>query len=417
MRLQRPALATLFALAFAHPGAHANMEPALHCATAQLAALGWQVSTSGSDQLEVDPGRPCTRDSLDDALAQGDLRLAIPASPADANALATQLDALLEHPASHCAFSLRLGEATRRAIDRLVANGNFRFSAVQTGWIGFGLSGAARDGWERTRSFGRGYRPVDTPSRAIEGFYAASVRAECGVGRQIAQYAALYELFGALAFDAAFSRDEIMIGTFHMLETGPSVLLGSNAGRFRGDPLGARDATLGRQAFAGRPGYIVHVFDRDTLDDINNQAENFVVYDMSEDATHALLAAGDLGIVNSKARELWELSRQLRLTAPAIHERVLYDGDSSRLPALSAERHEVLERMRRLLDDPIMTGMRIYVHPKAVKPIAYHFIRLLDRNPRTPFRIELSPHNLQTTIYRRWLAQQTPQCAGTHPTQ
>ena len=34
--------------------------------------------------------------------------------------------------------------ATQRAVDKLVANERFRFSALQTGWIGFGPGGARR---------------------------------------------------------------------------------------------------------------------------------------------------------------------------------------------------------------------------------------------------------------------------------
>jgi hypothetical protein len=61
--------------------------------------------------------------------------------------------------------------------------------------------------------------------------------------------------------------------------------------------------------------------------------------------------------------------------------------------------------MRALLSDPFYREFEIYVHPKDVKPVGYHIARLLDRNPRTPFRIELGLHNLHTTIYERWAAQ------------
>jgi hypothetical protein len=380
------------------------------CLLDTLTELGWRIGQGSGDALAIDAGLPCMRSGLDDARAHGDLRLQLPLTQQDAAAREVALEALLEHPASHCAWSMRIGDATRRAVNRLVANTGFRFSALQTGWIGFGLGGAGRDGWERTRSFGRGYRPRDTPSRAIEGFYAADVRAECGVGRQIAQYATLYELFGPKDFDAAFARDEIMIGTFHMLEHGPSVLLGSSAGEFRGDGRGRRAASEGRQAFSGLPGFIVHVFARDTLDDINNQAENFVIYEVSDAAARALAAMGGLDATNVRARELWELSRGLDLTADRVFERLLYQRDASLLAAISPGKHETLRRMQALLDDPVFQGVQVYVHPKGVKPIAYHFARLIDRNPRTPFRIEIGLHNLHTTIYRRWIDQRRQRC-------
>jgi len=47
-----------------------------------------------------------------------------------------------------------------------------------------------------------------------------------------------------------------------------------------------------------------------------------------------------------------------------------------------------------------------------VQPIAYHLVRLLDRNPRTPYTVELTLHNLHTTLYRRWIDHQLRACAA-----
>ena len=69
--------------------------------------------------------------------------------------------------------------------------------------------------------------------------------------------------------------------------------------------------------------------------------------------------------------------------------------------------------MRALLDDPFYRGFMIYVHPQGVRPIGFHVARLLDRNPRTPYAIELALHNLHTTLYRRWLDSRLRETAGT----
>ena len=66
---------------------------------------------------------------------------------AGAAAIATLHQELLAHPATTCAYAFKLGDATRRAVERLAANEGYRFSALQAGWIGFGIGGAARDGW------------------------------------------------------------------------------------------------------------------------------------------------------------------------------------------------------------------------------------------------------------------------------
>ena len=40
---------------------------------------------------------------------------------------------------------------------------------------------------------------------------------------------------------------------------------------------------------------------------------------------------------------------------------------------------------------------------------------LLDRNPHTPFRIELALHNLHTTLYDRWVAYRVGACGRPGP--
>ena len=40
--------------------------------------------------------------------------------------------------------------------------------------------------------------------------------------------------------------------------------------------------------------------------------------------------------------------------------------------------------------------------------------RMLDRNPRTPYRIELALHNLHTTLYDRYVAWRLHECASTY---
>jgi len=300
-----------------------------------------------------------------------------------------------------------LEAATQRAVDRLVANEQFKFSALQTGWIGFGPGGPERDGWRRTVSFGRAFEPLQSPSRAIEGLYAGSFRAECGVGRQVAQYAALYELFGAQGFDAAFTPEEIVIGTFVQLNRSHSVLLGRRAGGFTRDGRAVQASKTGE--LEGLPGFIFHVFDETHLDDVHNQADNLVVYDASDAAKAALRARGGFEHYNRVNRRVWELSRTLDLTAHRIHERLLHERDDRLLDAIPANNRDTVLRMRALLDDPFYRGFRVYVHPKGVKPVGYHIARLLDRNPRTPFRIELGLHNLHTTIQARWTARH---CGG-----
>ncbi len=393
---------------------HARPGEAAPCTLAVLQELGWRVRAVQTAQLQWHAGAPCDRDDLADAHAHGDLLLQLPGGSDAAEAHAAELGPLLDDPATICAWSFRLGAATRRAADRLAGNDGFRFSALQLGWIGFGWGGAAEDGWERLDSFGRAFRPLDGNWRAIEGFYSGKLRTECGVGRQIAQYATQAELYGP-AFDQAFDADELVIGTFIQLQRTRSILLGSEAGEFVRDGRARLASAQGRQAFVGVPGFLVHVLHRSRLDDHNNQAQNFVVYDVSAEAAAALRAHDGFDHYNRQNRRLWRIANQLSLRPPQNFERLLIDRDEALRSRLRGEQLELLAQLDAIVADPFYGGFTIYVHPQGVKSVGFHVARMLDRNPRTPYKIELALHNMHTTMYQRHVAHLLAQCRSWNP--
>lgn len=385
------------------------------CRQRLLQELGWRFVAADVAAIDIHPGTPCDRASLAEAMAAGDLVVRVP-NDLDGAARSRLGEALLAHPATHCAYAFALGDATRRAVDRLVANPGFRFSSVQMGWIGFGPTGAAHDGWKPIATFGRGYQPSGANSRAIETFYTGNVRGECGLGRQVAQYAAQAELYGMDGFDAEFAADEIVIGTFNRLNETRSILVGSSAGEFTRDGRAVQASQQGRQAFMGLPGFIFHVLDRSKLDDLNNQAENFVVYEVSADAAAALREHGGLEFYNERNREVWSLARSIQARKPRrFFERLLFERDATLRAEQSATTQATLEQIDRRLGDPFYRGFQVYVHKQGVKPVGFHVARLLDRNPRTPFRIELALHNLHTTLYRRYVDYRLRTCEGGLP--
>ena len=232
------------------------------------------------------------------------------------------------------------------------------------------------------------------------------------MGRQVAQLATLRELFGDAAFDSAFTAGELSIGTFLTLHDTESILLGSSAGEFFADGKAVRTAAMGRQAFMGVPGFIAHVFDRQYLDDINNQAENFIITDLSEAAAQALAHRGGLAWYDARNRQIWELARQLPPQGRRGFERLLYERDAELRQALPVPQRGIVARIDSLLSDPVYRQLMVYVHRQGIKPLGYHVVRLLDRNPRTPFAIDLALHNLHTTIYQRWLGSRLQACAA-----
>ncbi|PJL31319.1 hypothetical protein B9Y64_06995 [Stenotrophomonas maltophilia] len=384
----------------------------LDCTQGLLQRLGWRFEEASLSAPQVHGGPVCTRASLAESQAAGDLRVLWPAA-LPAAARQALLQRLLDDPATVCAYAFELGAATQRATSALQGNPGFRFSGPQLGWIGFGLQGAPAQGWQRTRSFGRGFVPRAGNSHALQAFYSGSVRAECGVGRQVAQLATQRELYGDAAFDTQFAADELSIGTFLALHDTDSILLGAHAGDFFADGKAVRTSAMGRQAFVGVPGFIEHVYDKVTLDDLSNQAENFVVVEVGEGAARALELHGGLAWYDQRNAELWKLAQDIPRTGQRYFERLLFERDPQLRARLAPRYHDALRRMDQLLDDPFYQQFVIYVHPRGIRPIGYHIARLLDRNPRTPFSIDLAVHNLHTTLYRRWREAQLRHCAAT----
>lgn len=382
------------------------------CTQGLLQRLGWRFDEVTAGAPQVHGGPVCTRASLAEAQAAGDLRVGWPAGMSAA-ARQALLQQLLDDPATVCAYAFELGAATQRAASALQDNPTFRFSGPQLGWIGFGLQGPRAQGWQRTRSFGRGFVPSAGNSHALEAFYSGAVRAECGVGRQVAQLATQRELYGDAAFDTEFAADELSIGTFLALHETDSILLGAHAGDFFADGKAVRTSAMGRQAFVGVPGFIEHVYDKGTLDDLSNQAENFVVVEVGEGAAQALAAHGGLAWYDQRNVELWKLAQAIPRIGQRYFERLLFERDPNLRARLEPRYHDTLARMDQLLDDPFYQQFVIYVHPRGIRPIGYHIARLLDRNPRTPFSIDLAVHNLHTTLYRRWREAQLRHCAAT----
>jgi len=382
---------------------------AASCAQGVLEDLGWQVDAADIAAPVVHGGPVCERADLRQAQSAGDLRVQLPRQWSAAQRQAW-LPTLFDNPATVCAYAFQLGAATRRATTALQDNDGFRFSALQLGWIGFGAGGAQAKGWERFRSFGRGYQPAEANSAALQTFYEGRVRAECGVGRQVAQLATQRELYGDAAFDRDFSADELSIGTFLTLHETDSILLGRHAGEFLADGKAKQTALRGRQAFVGTPGFIEHVFERKYLDDINNQAENFVVVDVSDAAARALREHEGFAYYDQINRRIWALAQRMPGPGPRRFERLLIERDPIWRREVPAEQQPLLKELDALLDDPFYQGFLIYVHPRGIRPIGYHIARLLDRNPRTPFAIELGLHNLHTTLYRRWIDARLRQC-------
>ncbi|HET7842857.1 MAG TPA: hypothetical protein VFL14_01805 [Xanthomonadales bacterium] len=373
------------------------------CVEGVLRELGWTLVDG--DTLQVAAGDPCMRANPSEAIASGDLRAVVPRGPERGAALAR----LLRDPATTCAFRLRLADASRTAIDTLVANERFRFFGVQASWLAFDRD--ARDAWQPIAAFGRAWRPAGNNHDALAVFANRGARAECGVGRQVAQLAGFDALFGADGFEAAFERDELVLGTFVRLGESRSVLLGSGAGELARDGLARSAATRGRAALLAAPAFL-HAVDRGRVVDIANQAQNGVIVAMDDDAIAALRDSGSLADANSAALHAWQLARGIERRGPRWFQRLVGEDDVRAWDIVAAGDRAAAGALRDALDHPVLSGTALYGHAHGVRPLRWWIARMLDRNPGTPYRFELANHNLDGEIRERWLAWRLAQCSG-----
>ncbi|UOO91843.1 hypothetical protein [Vitreoscilla stercoraria] len=374
----------------------------LPCEAQVLQGLGWQ-AVSQAVQPRLQDASICNMPHLQAAQSQSSLHY-----PSHWHQNVAVLQAALNSQASRCAFQFKMSAAVQSATQKLSLNTGFRFTAVQASWVNFGAN--ERLLWRQTQSFGRRFEPQYTHSDAFEVFYSGKVRTECSTGRQIAQIATLRELFGDEDFNRVFTAAELSIGRSISLHDTDSILLGRHKGEWFQDGSGRKTAALGRQAWLGAPGMIVHVKDASYLDDISNQAENFVVVAVSAAAQQQLSQGQGLIRFQRDNLKLWHLSQSINQVDRRYFQRLLIEKDSNLWQALPQAQRQIANQMLALLQQPFYQEFLIYVHPMGIQSVGFHMARLLDRNPRTPYTIELALHNIPTEIYQRWLQAQLQKC-------
>jgi len=134
------------------------------------------------------------------------------------------------------------------------------------------------------------------------------------------------------------------------------------------------------------------------------------------DAAAALREHGGFEHYNERNRAIWALAKSMPVYRPKRYfERLLFERDAELRASLPPAAQATLAQLDAELADPFYRGFRVYVHRQGVKPVGFHIARLLDRNPRTPFRIELALHNLHTTLFDRYMAHALRGCAAAAP--
>jgi len=167
------------------------------------------------------------------------------------------------------------------------------------------------------------------------------------------------------------------------------------------DSNAALSASLGKNAFTGRSGYIGNIYGESYLDSPDDRGENFMTVSVTSAAASALKAAGGFEAYNRRNLRLFELSQRLT-NRYALHY-VGGDFDVSEYGAAAVE-------MQNILRDPVYRGYVTFVHPLGRMTLGQHIVRLLRINPRTPYRFQLYPSAVPHELYYRFALALLNQC-------
>ncbi len=299
-----------------------------------------------------------------------------------------------------CLYQLRVEKAAKQATSLLANNSNFVFG-VQGDFVNvYGSPEWNRECLGASSAYCLTAR--SSGYRALSVFTNSTARSECAAGLQIAELETQKQLYGQ-AFDQYFSTNEIRVGAWRYVSGSDSALWGL----VMRDPTtydsnAAISSALGKNAFSGRSGYIGNVYGEAYLDSPDDRGENFMTVSVTSAAAAALKAAGGFEIYNNKNLRLFELSRTL--TDRSALRYVGGDYDVTSYGASAVE-------MQKILRDPVYRGYLTFVHPLGRMTLGQHITRLLQINPRTPYKFQLYPSAVPHELYYRFALALLNQCS------
>jgi hypothetical protein len=378
------------------------------CQIAVLKNLGWTINrVAGSNRVFYTGGNPCDNSSVAESSAQGELRVHVPEVISESE-LQTGLRHVLGTPASVCAFKFRVGAAARMAAKKLQMNRGFYF--YEGSWPYFGITDVNR--WWGGCVSGRWASciyPRRSNSDAMEDFVSGQIGTECALGLQAAEYATLRELFGDADFNSAFATREIVIAPWSVLHGTASATWGNLSNVDTEVDRGAvATSKIGSQAFLGFSGYIGNVFGERYLDNPIDRGENFLTVAVSLAAGDELRKRGGFAQFNAWNRRIYELGRVL----PPRLERLALTTQHPDTIQATANQRQAFAEMQSILRNPVYTGYLVFVHPLGTMSLGRHIVRLLERNPRTPYTFELYPSRVGRGIYARYVNRLLSRCGN-----
>ena len=80
--------------------------------------------------------------------------------------------------------------------------------------------------------------------------------------------------------------------------------------------------------------------------------------------------------------------------------------------SLSASEKDAFREMQTILSNPFYTGYEVFVHPLGRMTFGEHIVRLLARNPRTPYQFLLYPSRMAGGLYQRYVKSLLDACGN-----
>ncbi|MBF0314199.1 MAG: hypothetical protein HQK50_14485 [Oligoflexia bacterium] len=371
------------------------------CQYKALKSLGWEIKIETGNRNHIsfnESSKACNQDSLDDAHKNGELILNITIAREGENSWKSvaqnfksllnstnYLQTPLDSAASLCAYKQKVRTAALTATTKLDANRRYNFGVGKWAYCD-----VPWDEWSKIDQSNRYSCVVATlsPTSAMECFYDYYCRSECAAGLQASLLATQMELYRP-HFDQAFSTSEVILGYWQDLYQSDNPFFSKTKQEIYSkriqDEDGTLHASLGAAAFIGLSGYIGNVLGEEYLDSPADRGENFMIVDMSAAANEELKSHGGLPYFTQMNHQLWKL----------------YNEEGS---------NDYQEKIDKILAGAFYSQVKVYVHPLGIMSFGEHIKRLLERNPRTPYKFRLHDETTNSVLFERYKQHLIKRC-------
>lgn len=407
-----------------------SLNPKGTCAIKFLSRLGWKVEGGGSDSKVQFEGKDfCFANNLEDLQKSGKAKLTL---PKDFDNLAEEvkfylLADVIDSEASRCLYRIKLSVANISAAYKMAQNQQIHFTPSRMPGNNNAPANALVDttaklDWD-VESAMFAMHAISTPSKAMNALLDPKYHhaLDCYAGTATEALMAQKELYGDADFDKAFKNRDIIVGGAWVIMAGDenyenpltaeSVAFPPNYDDVKRlgfeDRNGVKSTQLGGHSLLGRRGVVGSVLGEEFLDNKADVNENLVFVSMKTNAEKELKRIRDpYQFTLQVGASYWieNLKRELRgwVASQEKKEQLKKALVQFYLKYPDARFWNTASLAKELDTNPIFNDIQVYVHPLGIQTLNWHWKRLSNVNPGTPYALEIFPTNLMTTMYDRY---------------